>query len=189
MFKNIYPKTHDHQVNIIQLKCADWKVSDGLGFCSPWNWPVVWASYKLSGSDICMIDWIGQVVNLNWLLRQYLSNRRVSRHSHLTLPQWHEDVMCSSQALIWQGIPTSASKDVTAVWGGTPCTGEVIQLHRQGFALSLPSSFIIYQSVHNVRCTLQAAGITVPQKREGDESQHMPKRKQTPASIKCSCNI
>lgn len=104
MFKNIYPKTHDHQVNIIQLKCADWKVSDGLGFCSPWNWPVVWASYKLSGSDICMIDWIGQVVNLNWLLRQYLSNRRVSEWqvwlqaftSHTPTMTWGCNVLFSS---------------------------------------------------------------------------------------------
>lgn len=32
------------------------------------------------------------------------------RHSHLTLPQWREDVMGSSQALIWQGIPASETR-------------------------------------------------------------------------------
>lgn len=103
------------------------------------------------------------------------------RHSHLTFPQWHEDVMCSSQALIWQGFSASESKAVTAVWGGIQCKGGIIQLQRQGSALSLPSSsFSIYQGVHNVPRALQAAGITMPQKREADESQPMPEMKQTP---------
>lgn len=89
--------------------------------------------------------------------------------------------MCSSQALIWQGFSASESKDMTAVCGGTQWKGKIIQLQRQGSALSLPlSSFTIYQGVHNVPCVLQAAGITLPQKRRADESQPVPKMKQTP---------
>lgn len=69
------------------------------------------------------------------------------RHSHPTLPRRHEDIMCSSQALIWQGFSISEGKDVTAVWGGTRCKRGIIQLQRQGSALSLPSSsFAIYLS-------------------------------------------
>lgn len=109
-----------------------------------------------------------------------LSDACGCQHSHLTLPQWRADVMGSSQALIWQGIPASESKEVTAVWGGSQCTGEITELQRQASALSIPSSsFTIYQGVHSVPCPLRAADATVHQKREGDASQHMQTRTDT----------
>ena len=99
------------------------------------------------------------------------------RHSHLTLPQWRADVMGSSQALIWQGIPAFESKEVTAVWGGSQCTGEITELQRQASALSIPSSsFTIYQGIHSAPCPLRAADVTVHQNRKGDASQHMQTR-------------
>lgn len=96
------------------------------------------------------------------------------RHSHLTLPQWRADVMGSSQALIWQGIPAYERKNVTAVWGGSQCTGEITELQRQASALPVPSSsFNIYQDVHSAPCPLQAADVTGHQKREGDANQQV----------------
>lgn len=100
-----------------------------------------------------MFGWIGQGVNLNgsrdsiYQTDASLGDVCSHRHSHLTLPWRCEDIMCSSQALIWQGFSASESKDVTAVWGGTRCKRGIIQLQRQGSALSLPSSsFAIYLS-------------------------------------------
>lgn len=58
--------------------------------------------------------------------------------------------------------------------------GENYAAARQGSALPSPlSSFTIYQGAHSVPCVLQAAGITLPQKSQADESQPVPKMKQT----------
>ena len=128
-----------------------------------------------------MIDSIGPAVDLNWLLRQYLSNRCGSEWcvwlqaftSHAPTMTWGCNGLLSSFNLARN--PCLWNKEVTAVWGGSQCTGEITEMQRQASALSIPSlSFNIYQGVHSAPYPLQAAAITVHQKREGDASLREP---------------